>query len=158
MSHSIHVGFLTPNEFSIQMALAVAEKKIVTAKNIHVSDPHKSYVDLCKEHSFNWYPQDADALIETEIAVIVQPKREFATELAFIYTMTRGKIILAMSPGIDCTYVQERVAARTAVVSAPPVQNERGEWEAKLEYSEKFPEYMKAACADIVGSVCKVIS
>lgn len=158
MPHSILVGFLSPTDFSAKMVQAVSEKNIITDKNMHIVDPYKVYAAQYEGHAYNLYAECTDALIKAEVAVIACPKGTLSTILAKISGITRGKIILAMSEGVDCAYVQQIVAKGTSIVCAPPVQQENGEWVATVEFSKGFPPYMKGACEDLIGSVCTIVN
>lgn len=156
MPHSILVGFLSPTEFSARMIEAITEKKVITEKNMHIVDPHRTYESLYEGHAYNLYAECTDALIQSEIAVIATTKGTLSTILAKVSGVTRGKTILTMCEDVDCAYVQSLVAKGTLIVSAPPTKNKDGVWETKIEYSSGFPQYMKAACEDIIGSICKI--
>lgn len=153
MAHSIHVGFLSVNDFVAKMICAVAQKNIISAKNIYVSDTEKERCASFTEQGMNVLTDDAAVLMKSEIVVIAAPRREFGTVLAPICALTRGKIIIAMTDGIDCQYVLERVTRGTLVVSAVPMQAPDGSWSAHIEYSAGFPEYMKGACEDIIALI-----
>lgn len=154
MAHSIHVGFLSVNDFVARIIDTVVENNIISEKNIYVSDTNAAHITEYRKHGLNVLPDDPAVLMKSEIVVIGAPKREFGTVLAPLCALTRGKIIIAMTDGIDCDYVLERVTHGTLVASAMPAIHEDGSWTAHIAYSAGFPEYMKAACSDIIGSIC----
>ncbi|MCB6367048.1 NAD(P)-binding domain-containing protein [Intestinibacillus massiliensis] len=155
MPHSIHVGFLGVNDFAHELIQAIIDKGVIPEKNIYVSDASPSSCAQYEGRAISVFKDDMTTLIKAELVIITAPRREFGTVLAPICALTRGKIIVAMTEGIDCNFVLDRVTKGTYVVSAAPHQSDAGEWETSLEYSAGFPEYMKAACIDIVGSICK---
>lgn len=155
MAHSIHVGFLSVNDYAARMIDAILEKDIISQKNLFISDTNPEHITEYNKHGVNVLKDDASVLMKSEIVVIAAPKREFGTVLAPINALTRGKIIVSMTEGIDCNYVLERVAHGTLVATAMPTVGDNGCRIANIQYSVGFPEYMKAACRDIVGSVCK---
>lgn len=157
MPHSIHVGFLGVNDFAHELIQAIIDKGIIPEKNICVSKESPSNCERYEGREVCVFIDDPTTLIRSEVVIITTPKRDFDTTLAEIFALTRGKVLVAMTEGINCDFVLERVTKGTYVVSTSPHQNEQGEWEAKLEYSAGFPEYMKPACSDIVGSICKII-
>lgn len=155
MAHSIHVGFLSVDDFMQQVIGAIVEKNIITAKNIYVSDKNAAHIAEYREQGMNVLPDDPAVLMKSEIVVIAAPKRDFGTVLAPISTLTRGKIVVVLSEGIDCNYVQERVAKGTLVAAAMPAVGADGKRAVQMEYSAGFPEYMKDAASDIAGSICE---
>lgn len=157
MSHSIHVGFLGVNEFAHELIQAIIDQGVIPEQNIYVSNESPSNCERYQNRPVCVFIDDPTTMIRSELVIITAPRREFDTVLAQIYALTRGKMILAMTEGIDCAFVLDRVTKGTYVVSASPHKNEQGEWEVKMEYSEGFPEYMKPACVDIVGSICKTV-
>lgn len=154
MPHSIHVGFLGVNDFAHELIQAIIDKDIISERNIYVSNESPSSCECYNDREVCVFIDDPTTLIRSELVIITTPSREFDTVLAQIFAQTRGKILVAMTEGIDCEFVLERVTKGTHVVATSLKKNENGKWEASLEYSAGFPEYMKTACSDIVGSVC----
>ncbi len=155
MAHSIHVGFLSVNDYAAGIIDAILKNDIISQNSLFISDTNPEHIAEYNKYGVNVLKDDASVLMKSEIVVIAAPKREFGTVLAPIHALTRGRIIVSMTEGIDCNYILERVASGTLVATAMPSLGDNGCRIANIEFSAGFPEHMKAACRDIIGSVCK---
>lgn len=157
MAHKIRVAFVGKGELLPAVVTSVLEKNVLPAENIFLSVKDKEVHDAVADKGVVFCPDEMNTVVKGEVVVICAPKREFGTVLSPICGCTRGRIVIAMSEGIDCAFVLERVARGTNVLSVQPAINEDGLLAAKTEFSAGFPAYMRGPCIDIVGSVCELL-
>lgn len=154
MAHKIRVAFLGEGELLPVAVNSVLEKNIIPPENIFLSEKDRAAYGDFAEKRVTFSSDDINAVMKGEVVVVCAPKKlELSTALALISGTTRGRIVIAICPGVDCAYVAERVSGGTSILVARPSAGEHGLPMAELEYYNGFPAYMRAVCADIVGSI-----
>lgn len=154
MAHSVRVGFLSGTGRASEMVDAILDKSVISAKNIFVSDHDDARKAKYAGQGVTVLKDDAATLVKSEIAVLTADKKSFGTVLAPLSAVTRGKILIAMTEGVDVAAVQQWVAKGTLVVASGLQTQEDGSQTVQLSYSAGFPDYLKSACVDLINCVC----
>lgn len=154
MAHKIRVAFLGEGDLLPFAVTSVLDKNIIPPENIFLSVKDKAVHEAVAHRGVVFCSDDMNTVIKGEVVVVCAPKKsELSATLAPISGLTRGRIVIAICPKVDCAYVEERVSGGTTILAIRPSLSEDGVPMAELEYSVGFPAYMRAPCADIVGSI-----
>ncbi len=152
--HKIKVAFMGEGELLQSVIGAVLEQKLLPPENILLSQD-------CEEgkafegKGVTFYPDTMNAVVKAEFVVAcASKKRELGTALAPVMGCTRGRILMALCPGIDVAYISERVVKGTEILAAPVEQAENGSYHTRMEFSKDFLPFQVEPCRDIIGSVC----
>ena len=133
---------------------AVLDKNIIPPENIFLSEKDRAAYGDFADAGVNFSSDDVNTVIKGEVVVVCAPKKlELSTALAIISGCTRGRIVIAICPDVDCDYVAERVSGGTQILAVRPMTGIHGLQSADLQYAAGFPAYMRGVCADIVGSL-----
>ena len=152
--HKIKAAFIGEGELMRSMIGAVLEQKLLPPENILLSKDSKESKAF-EEQGVKLFPDTMNAVVKAEFVVVcASKKRELGTALAPVTSCTRGRIVIAICPGVDVAYVSERVVKGTEILAAPVTQDEEGKYHTLMEFSTNFLPFQVEPCRDILGSVC----
>lgn len=153
MPHKITAAFIGEGELLPAVVRAVLAENVV--ENIVLAESDA----VCKESFANadvsFCTDEVNAVVKSEFVVAcASKKRELGTVLAPIAGCTRGRILIALCPGVDVAYITERVAKGTEILAVPLECAEDGTYHASMEFSHGFLPFQVEPCRDIISSFC----
>lgn len=152
--NKIKVAFIGEGALLSAVIDGVLKEALIPAENILLSKDCEEALAF-GEKGVTFFPDTMNAVVKAEFVVVcASKKRELGTALAPITACTRGRIVIAMCPGIDVAYVAERVVKGTEILAAPVEQGEDGRYHTQMEFSKGFLPYQVEPCRDIISSVC----
>lgn len=152
MPHSIGLGMIVMDETADELLAGVLRERVVNPSDIHIAE-----ADPLKREHYQGLGVDCQkdvsaSMLRSEIILLSGDRREFSTLLSSICGTTRGRVVVSLVEGRDISYIQQRVAKATHVVSVKRLE-QGGSIHYQLTYSKHFPGHMKSAVEDIFKTV-----
>ena len=152
--HKIKAAFIGEGELLQSVIGAVLEQGLMPPENVLLSRGCGEALQF-EGRGVTFFPDTMNAVVKAEFVVAcASKKRELGTALAPVMGCTRRRIVIAVCPGIDVTYVAERVVKGTEILAVPVEQAEDGRRHTRMEFSRDFLPYQVEPCRDIIGSIC----
>lgn len=152
--NKIKVAFVGEGKMLHELIDAVLEKALIPPENVLLPRDCEEALPF-EGRGVTFFPDSMNAVVKAEFVVAcASKKRELGTALAPITGCTRGRIVIALCPGIDVAYVAERLVKGTEILAAPVEQAEDGSYHTRMEFSKGFLPYQVEPCRDIIAGVC----
>ena len=156
MPHSIGLGMIGTDSLSDRILDGILKNNVVAANQIHIAEKNNEQRDKYIARGIDCVPDLSASVLRSEVLILTSDRKEYPTLLSEICGTTRGRVLVSMIPGRDCTYVQDRVAKATHVVCVESKEREDGAHVSRLVYSDRFPNHMKSAIEDIFRTVGEI--
>lgn len=140
MPHSVMLGIIGANDITFSILQKIVDENIIPEKNIFIASKHQAKLDKATKLGVNSVSDNYSTLIKSEIIIIGTTKNNLQTVLAPISGMTRGKLIISTVIDADASFIQQRVAKGTHIITTDGI---------KVDKNDNIPGHLMEIFDDI---------